>query len=59
MDPRQLRELVETEINALIDRPLWDQEEALQAREKHAVELQLRNWSLFQGLGAGHAWGLL
>jgi hypothetical protein len=59
MDPRQLRELVETEINALINRPLWDQEEALQAREKHAVELQLRNWSLFQGPGAGHAWGLL
>jgi hypothetical protein len=50
MDPRDLRELVENEINALIDRPLWDQQRALQAREKHSIELQLRHWANFEAL---------
>jgi hypothetical protein len=50
MDPRQLRDLVEDEINALIDRPLWEQQEALQAREKQSIELQLRQWAIFQSL---------
>jgi hypothetical protein len=50
MDPRQLRDLVETEINALIDRPLWEQQESLEAREKQSIELQLRSWAIFQSL---------
>jgi hypothetical protein len=43
MDPRQLRELVEAEITALIDRTLWEQQKVLQEREKQAIELQLRS----------------
>jgi hypothetical protein len=52
MDPRQLRELVEAEINALIDRPLWEQQEVLQVREKQSIELQLRQWAIFQSLNS-------
>jgi hypothetical protein len=50
MDPRQLRDLVEAEINALIDHNLWEQQEALQAQEKEAIEIQLRHWAIFQSL---------
>ena len=50
MDPRQLRDLVEAEIKALIDQPLWDRQEALQEREKNSMELQLRWWSLYESL---------
>jgi hypothetical protein len=46
MDPRQLRDVVEAEINALIDRPLWEQQEALQEREKQSLEARLRHWSI-------------
>jgi len=42
MDPNQLRDLVEAEINALIDPALWKQQEALQARETRALDLHLR-----------------
>jgi hypothetical protein len=44
MDPRQLRDLVEREINALIERPLWEQQEALQEKEKKSVERALKGW---------------
>ena len=46
MDPRQLRDLVEAEIKALIDAPLWERQEAVQEREKNSIELQLRWWSI-------------
>jgi hypothetical protein len=45
MDPRQLRSIVETEINALIDRELWEQQEAHQEREKKSIESLLRWWA--------------
>jgi hypothetical protein len=48
MDPRQLRELVESEINALIDRELWEEQEALQDREKESIESQLRSWAMYE-----------
>jgi hypothetical protein len=51
MDPRQLRELVESEINALIDRPLWDEQEELETREKQSIESHLRLWANLEGLG--------
>jgi hypothetical protein len=54
MDPRQLRDLVEAEINALIDRPLWDQQEAIQEREKLSIEIQLRHWAIFESLNSAH-----
>jgi hypothetical protein len=41
MDPRALRDLVRTEIEALIDDHLWAQQEALQKREKNMIELAL------------------
>jgi hypothetical protein len=60
MDPRQLRDLVEAEINTLIDHDLWEQQEALQAREKQSLELHLRSWALYQSLSnSSAAWGLL
>jgi hypothetical protein len=52
MDPRQLRELVENEINALIDRAAWNEQEAFERREKLAVETQLRWWANFEALRA-------
>ena len=45
MDPRDLRRIVEDEINALIDRDLWDQQEAIQERAKKSVEVILRWWA--------------
>jgi hypothetical protein len=54
----KLRDLVEAEINALIDRPLWEQQEAIEAREKLSIELQLRQWAIFQSLSPC-GWGLL
>jgi hypothetical protein len=45
MDPRQLRDLVEAEINALIDRDLWEQQETHQEREKKSIESLLRWWA--------------
>jgi len=45
MDPRQLRGIVETEINALIDPELWDQQEAHQEREQKSIEALLRWWA--------------
>jgi hypothetical protein len=59
MDPRQLRDLVEAEIKALIDPELWAAQEALEVREKQSLELTLRSWALTQSLGASAAWGLL
>lgn len=50
MDPRQLRSLVETEINALIDRDLWDRQEAKEAREKKSIETLLRWWANVESL---------
>jgi hypothetical protein len=45
MDPRELRSIVETEINALIDRELWDRQEAHEEREKKSIESLLRWWA--------------
>jgi hypothetical protein len=50
MDPRQLRSIVETEINALVDRTLWDQQEAHQEREKKSIETILRWWANIETL---------
>ncbi len=58
-DPRQLRELVESEIKALIDEDEWKEQQALEAREKRSLELQLRSWANFQSLNPQGAWGLL
>jgi hypothetical protein len=52
MDPRQLRTIVETEISALIDRILWEEQEAHEKRERKSIELQLRFWANLEGLGA-------
>jgi hypothetical protein len=48
LDPRQLRDLIENEITALIDRNLWEQQEAIQEREKQSLEMSLRWWSLYE-----------
>jgi hypothetical protein len=48
MDPRVLRDLVESGINDLLDHDLWEQQEALEKREKQAIELQLRSWALYE-----------
>jgi hypothetical protein len=45
MDPRDLRSLVEAEINALIDRELWERQEAEEGREKKSIESLLRWWA--------------
>ena len=45
MDPRDLRSLVENEINVLIDRDLWQQQEVHQEREKKSIESLLRWWA--------------
>jgi hypothetical protein len=50
MDPRQLRSVVETEIEALIDQELWDQQEAHQEREKRSIEALLRWWANIESL---------
>jgi hypothetical protein len=50
MDPRELRSLVETEITALIDRRLWDQQEQKEAREKKSIEVLLRWWANVESL---------
>jgi hypothetical protein len=52
MDPRQLRTIVETEINALIDRDLWEQQEAHEEREKKSLEAMLRWWGGIESLRA-------
>jgi hypothetical protein len=52
MDPRDLRDIVENEINALIDRAAWDEQEALEKREKLSIEHQLRWWANYEALGA-------
>jgi hypothetical protein len=54
MDPRQLRELVEAEINALIDRSLWERQETMQEREQKSVEAILRWWSGVETLRSEH-----
>jgi hypothetical protein len=41
MDPRELRDLVRTEIEALIDDDLWTQEEEMQEREQKSIEFAL------------------
>jgi hypothetical protein len=48
MDPRQLRELVESEIDALIDREEWEEQEALEKREKESLEGHLHSWMAVQ-----------
>ena len=50
MDPRLLRDLVENEITALIDRDLWAQEEAKQEREKQSLERNLQWWAAYESL---------
>jgi hypothetical protein len=40
MDPRQLRDLVEAEIKALIDPVLWERQEAFQKRDQRSIDLQ-------------------
>jgi hypothetical protein len=42
MDPRQLRDLVEAEIKALIDPVLWAEQEALQEQERRSIDLHMR-----------------
>jgi hypothetical protein len=41
MDPRYLRNLVESEIEALIDPELWAQQELLEKRDKQSVDLHM------------------
>ena len=41
MDPNDLRALVEREIEALIDRPLWEQQERLQERDIRSIDLHM------------------
>jgi hypothetical protein len=55
MDPRQLRDLVEAEISALIDRTLWEQQEALEERERKSVEAVLRWWGDIESLRSAQA----
>jgi hypothetical protein len=50
LDPRELRAVVETEITALIDRELWDHQEAHQEREKKSIEALLRWWANVESL---------
>jgi hypothetical protein len=50
LDPRQLRSVVETEINGLIDRPLWDHQQDLEDREKKSIEVLLRWWANVENL---------
>jgi len=45
MDPRDLRTIVENEINSLIDRDLWERQEAHEEREKKSIESLLRWWA--------------
>jgi hypothetical protein len=42
MDPRQLRDLVEAEINALIDPVLWERQEAMQERDRRSIDLHMQ-----------------
>jgi hypothetical protein len=42
MDPRQLRELVEAEIQALIDLALWAEQEALQEQDRRSINLHMQ-----------------
>ena len=42
MDPRHLRDLVETEIKALIDPVLWAQQEVKQEQERRALDLHMK-----------------
>ena len=50
MDPNELRSVVETEINALIDRELWGRQEAEEEREKKFLEALLRWWANVESL---------
>jgi hypothetical protein len=45
MDPRDLRNGVQNAITALIDRELWEEQEAHQEREKKSIEALLRWWA--------------
>jgi hypothetical protein len=47
MDPRELRNLVETKIKALIDPVLWAEQEKIQVREKQSIETNLRWWATY------------
>jgi hypothetical protein len=42
MDPRELRNVVESEINALIDPVLWEQQEAMQKRDRRSIDLHMQ-----------------
>jgi hypothetical protein len=50
LDPRQLRDLVEAEIITLINPDLWEQQEAIQEREKQSLEVNLRWWAIYESL---------
>jgi hypothetical protein len=50
MDPRDLRRIVETEINDLIDRDEWERLEAHEEREKKSIEVLLRWWANVENL---------
>ena len=52
MDPNTLRDLVRSEIKALIDPALWAAQEALQKREKQSLEMNLRHWSIYESLNS-------
>ena len=58
MDPRQLRDLVEAEIHALIERPSWNEQERLETREQQSLHLKLHSWATPPSLISG-GWGLL
>jgi hypothetical protein len=50
MDPRTLRDLVRREIEALIDRELWEAQEAREKEDQQSLDLVLRNWALMRSL---------
>jgi hypothetical protein len=50
MDPGDLRALVESEIELLIDREAWSEQERLEAREKQSIEVLLRTWANMENL---------
>jgi hypothetical protein len=61
MDPRQLRDLVEAEIKALIDPVLWAERRSIDLHmrplqlvgpERQAVEIQARHLAIFQSLNS-------
>jgi hypothetical protein len=55
MDPRDLRRVVENEINALINRKRWERQEDIERREKQSIEVTLRYWANIENLRTQYA----